>query len=75
MWPVSSNGNGILAARLSGPETMGNETIMGQIHPLRALAERHQLTPRLIIAAINATGSARYEHRARVLGTRRGTDT
>jgi DNA invertase Pin-like site-specific DNA recombinase len=63
IWPVHSDGDGILFGRLSGREVAGGETAMGQIHPLRALASNLDLHPRLIVMSTDNSGMRRYEER------------
>ena len=63
IWPVHPTGDGILFGRLSGREVAGGETAMGQVHPLRALAARLDLRPRLIVMSTDNSGTRRYEDR------------
>ncbi len=63
LWPVNADGDGIIVGRLSGREVEGGETAMGQIHPLRALANRLGLRPRLIVMGINNSGPHPYAER------------
>jgi hypothetical protein len=63
VWPVDPEGDGIIFARLSGREVHGGETVMGQVHPLRALASRAELRPRLIVVGTDNSGLRRFEHR------------
>jgi hypothetical protein len=63
IWPVHSDGDGIIFGRLSGQEVQGGETAMGQIHPLRRLTSDLELRPRLIVMSVNNGGRKRYEDR------------
>lgn len=63
LWPVHADGDGIILGRLSGREVEGGETAMGQIHPLRALAGRLELRPRLIVMSIQNSGMRPYADR------------
>jgi hypothetical protein len=63
IWEDNPDGDGVLAARLSGRELQGGETAMGQVHPQREMARRLGVRPRLIIVSINNSGQRRYENR------------
>jgi DNA invertase Pin-like site-specific DNA recombinase len=63
IWQQEADGDGILAARLSGRELQGGETAMGQVHPQREMASRLGLRPRLIVVSVNNSGRRRYEER------------
>lgn len=63
LWPVDPTGDGIILGRLSGREVEGGETAMGQVHPLRALADRLELRPRLIVMGIQNSGMRPYADR------------
>ena len=63
LWPVDPTGDGIILGRLSGREVEGGETAMGQIHPLRAMSERLELRPRLIVMSVHNSGMRPYADR------------
>jgi hypothetical protein len=63
VFEVDPRGDGIIAARLSKSDLQGGETAMGQVHGLRDLARRLELTPRKIVVTVNNGGAKDYEDR------------
>jgi DNA invertase Pin-like site-specific DNA recombinase len=63
IWELNEEGSGIILGRLSGQELQGGETAMGQIHPLRRLAHRLGLLPRLVVVSVHNTGARAYDQR------------
>ena len=75
VWVLCEEGDGILFSRLSGRDLRGGETAMGQITPLRELAERRSLRPRLIVHSGNNSGARRFEHRVDFALAQRAIET
>jgi hypothetical protein len=74
VWVVDKRGDGILNARLSGQELQGGETALGQVHPLRALADQLERRVRLIVVTINNSGAKAFDDRPDFILTKREID-
>jgi len=60
---MDPDGDGILAARLSGQDVQKGETAMAQILGGLALAATHGLKPACAVVAMRTSGGAEYERR------------
>jgi hypothetical protein len=63
IWEIPGGEDGIIAARLSGPEVKQHETVFGQIRGLLEICERRELKPRYLIASMRNSGYNKYERR------------
>lgn len=63
VWLVDSEGDGIVASRLSTRDVQQGETAMGQVHPALEGAKNHVLRPRLIIVTTENSGGLPYDER------------
>jgi hypothetical protein len=63
IWQMDPEGDGILAAHLSGQDVQKGETAMGQIHGGLVLAATHGLKPACAVVAMRTSGGAEYERR------------